>query len=646
MNIRFRAGGLLAFTAMLLASSMLLLPRAASAAGGSGADGHRLIGLLDYVAADYGGAVQDGQVVDQFEYEEQLSLLEDAHELVARDRDVPQQVSGAIDNLEQLVRRKAGVDEVQKAAGRARRATIDYFDIVLYPKSPPNLERGEQLYEQQCASCHGRDGTATTAAAQAMTPKPANFTDPQIRKALSPYRVFNTETFGVEGTSMRSFDGLSARERWDLAFYVMSLAHGGASSASPSKLPEGCEVSTKILASTSDADLARKLEQAGAKPSEVDSLVARLRVEPPAARLPKTSASLETTRQHVRAAREAWSKGNADLARKELLSAYLDGFEQLEGRLGAVDSELVTQVENQFMELRSALRKGKSARVESGFARLDGLLDRCAEALGADTSDAWTSAVASAVIILREGVEIILLLALLLGMIRRLGFAEARKYIHIGWIGAVVAGVGTWVAAQKLITISGAGREVLEGLVGVIAAVVLFSVSYWFMSKIHGEKWAKFIKEKIEQRITSGNLWAIAGLSFLAVYRELFEVILYFQALFLESGSDAGPILSGALVAGVLLAGIAYLILKAGTKLPLKPFFAISGAALYGLAIVLIGKGLHALIEGGILPVVRVPFFELSWLGVFPQAITLAAQGVLVVLAVIWAVNAGGVSKT
>ncbi len=642
MNIAFHNTRFVLAATLFTAFAVLLVPKQALGAGGYRTDGHRLVGLLDYVAADYGGAVEGGKIVDQTEYKEQLSLLTDAEDLIGRRGDVPAQLTTAMDKLEALVRHKADPAQVGEAAGRARRAAIQYFGIILYPKSTPDLSRGEQAYVQNCASCHGKDGAAHTPAATSLTPKPADFTEPKLRSALSPYRVFNTATFGVEGTAMPSFKSLSATQRWDVAFYVMSLADGARESAAANdvRLPEGFEVNIKMLASMSDAELAAKLEEAGAESGDIPAMVARLRLQPPKAALPKPTTSLGIAQRHVAAAREAWKAGHVPQARKELLSAYLDGFEQVESRLGSVDSGLVSKVENQFMALRAALRKGNSQAVDDGFAQLDKSLERASQTLDADASDAWTSAVASALILLREGLEIILLLALLLGMVNRLGFAEAKKYIHIGWIGAVVAGVGTWVAAQKIITISGAGREVLEGVVGVFAAVVLFSVSYWFLSKVHGEKWAKFIKEKLEQRITSGNLWAIAGLSFLAVYRELFEVILYFQALFLESGSKPAPILGGALVAGVLLAAIAYLILKAGTTLPLKPFFAVSGAALYTLSIVLMGKGLHALIEGGILPVVRVPFFGVSWLGVYPQAITLAAQAVLVVLAVVWVVNA------
>lgn len=628
--------------AMLAASIISFLPATAMGASGAEGDAHRLVGLISYVGADYAGAVRDGEVINQFEYEEQLTFLTDARELVGHTGETSAKVSEALRRLEVLVRQKAASTEVQDAARHANRAVIEHYDITLSPKTRPDLKRGALLYEQKCVSCHGETGNGDTPISRALSPNASDFTDPEVLRVLSPYRAFNATTFGVNGTAMVGFTELNERQRWDLAFYVLALGHGGTTVANVPKieLPDGFDLSLDTLATTSDAELTEKLVAAGVTPSMTATLIAQLRTAPPFVDVSQQHGSFEVAQGHVMVARKAWKSGDTTLARKELLSGYLEGFEQVETRLGSVDSNLVRQVEGKFMDLRSGLKSNDDARVARDFDELDQLLLQSAQTLDSASMDGWATAVASGVIILREGLEVILLLALLLGIIRRLGLIEAKKYVHLGWIFAVGAGVGTWIVAQKLITISGIGRELIEGVVGILAALVLFSVSYWFMSKIHGEKWTRFIKVKLEERVKSGNLWAIAGLSFLAVYRELLEVILFFQAIALESNTGATPILGGILVACVALAAVAYLIFKVGARLPLKPFFAISGAALYGLAMMMMGSGLQALIEAGILPGMPAPGLELRWLGIYPQVITLAAQGFMALLALIWIVNA------
>ncbi|QDG53686.1 c-type cytochrome [Persicimonas caeni] len=621
--------------ALILVCSVLF----AATASAQTDDGHRLVGLLDYIGADYAAAVKDGEVINDFEFREMQELADDAQTFAKGSKQAPEELSKTLVELDALIERKASRAEVAQTALHARKLVVDSFEVALAPTQAPELTSGRELYEANCVQCHGADGRAQVPGVDQMEPTPTNFTDAGTRAVLSPYRVFNTTSFGIEGTPMRAFSELSASERWDIAFYVMSLAHGHQTEGSAAELPESFDASLATLASLSDRDLRGRLIEAGVAKEQVDAAVSYLRVEAPKAVEEGKADALAVAFSHIDRAESAFEGGDYKLARKEVLSAYLDGFEPVESRLSAIDGDLVAQTEAHFMTLRDALENEKAERAEAQFAALRASLDQAEAALGQGGGQAWTAAVASAVIILREGLEVVLLIGLLLGLLRRFGAPESRKFVHAGWAAALLAGGATWWVANELIAISGAGRELIEGIVGLLAAAVLFSVSYWFMSNLHGQKWLEFIKEKIAQKASGGQMFALFGLAFLAVYREAFETILFYQALLIEAEGSEGAVIAGMVGGGAVLAVVAVLILKAGKKLPIKPFFAVSGALLYALCIVLVGSGLHAFVEAGYLPVFSLPLPTVSWLGFYPEVITVTAQTLLIVAGVVWGVH-------
>jgi high-affinity iron transporter len=618
------------------AAVFLLLALSSTSAVAGTDDGHRLVGLLDYIGADYSAAIEDGQVINDFEYREMHTLSDDARSLAKGAETTPAALTQTLEELDALIAEKASPEEVGETARQARRIVVEHFDVSLSPTQAPSLERGRKLYAANCTVCHGTDGAADVPGAADMEPTPTDFTEADTRAVLSPYRAFNTVTYGVEGTPMRAFTELSAAERWDVAFYVMSLAHGGEATATTDELPEGFSADLETLASLSNQDLREKLVTAGAADDRADELVASLRVDAPAQFDAAKGRPLAVAFEHLDAGKAALDDGDFAQARKEVLSAYLDGFEPVESRLAAVDRGAVVEAEDHFMRLRDALESRKEQAAVAEFSALRSSLDQAEQLLGDQSAQSWTAGVASAVIILREGLEIVLLIGLLLGLLRRFGVREARKYVHAGWMTAFVAGGLTWFAANELIAISGAGRELIEGVVGLLAAAVLFSVSYWFLSNIHGQKWLDFIKEKVAEKASGGHMWTLFGLAFLAVYREAFETILFYQALLIEAQGSEGSVIAGMAAGAAILAVVAFVILKAGKKLPLKPFFAISGALLYALCVVLVGSGLHAFVEAGYLPVKSLPLPTISWLGFYPEVITVVAQGLLVVAAVVW----------
>ena len=190
--------------------------------------------------------------------------------------------------------------------------------------------------------------------------------------------------------------------------------------------------------------------------------------------------------------------------------------------------------------------------------------------------------------------------------------------MHLGWIAALFAGGATWAAAQSLIKISGASREMMEGFAALLAALVLLYVGIWMHSKTHAANWQAYIQRNISARLKSGTLWGLAALAFVAVYREVFETVLFYQSLLTQAASAQYSFVAGGfVVGGLLLAVLAWVLIRYSVKLPIAKFFSTTTYLLLGLAFILMGKAVSALQEAAIIGIAPLPVsFEWDWIGV------------------------------
>ena len=184
----------------------------------------RVVALLDYVAADYPGAIAGG---DPTEYQEQISFIADAGDRVSRlpapASGSPKSVHDAIAEARRLVAAKATPDEVTAACRRARSALLAAYPVLVAPRETPSRELGASTFGSTCAPCHGASGGGDGPAAAGLHPPPRSFRDAGTMLTMSPARVFAAVTDGVPGTAMVSFASRPEADRWSLAFYVMSL---------------------------------------------------------------------------------------------------------------------------------------------------------------------------------------------------------------------------------------------------------------------------------------------------------------------------------------------------------------------------------------------------------------------------------------
>jgi len=201
------------------------------------------------------------------------------------------------------------------------------------------------------------------------------------------------------------------------------------------------------------------------------------------------------------------------------------------------------------MDLRRAMRRNLPvAEVHAAGEEVLALLQTARDSRTGESLSPWVAFVSALVILLREGLEAILVLGAMAAFLNKTGRRDGLPWLHGGWIAALGVGVLTWVVSNYVIAISGATREITEGITALIAAAVLFYVGFWMHSKLNAKRWQAFLQESMQRALNRRGLWALSGIAFIAVYREVFETVLFFQALWAEVSVPAAEsaVLGGA----------------------------------------------------------------------------------------------------
>ncbi|MEX5572325.1 cytochrome c/FTR1 family iron permease [Pseudomonas lijiangensis] len=581
--------------------------------------------LLDYIGADYPATVADGKVVDEAEYREQVEFLDALQGLIVAlpqraERDALEQGVAALKDA--VSTREDGALVARQARQLGARLAVAY-EVSQAPIITPDPARGAPLYAQNCSVCHGDTGAGDGPAGIGLEPAPSDLRDASRLDRLSLYDLYNTLGLGISGTDMPAFaDQLDDRQRWDIATYIASF------SAQPVSTP----AKTFNL-----ADLARQTpaEVSAAEGPEAAATFRAQRAQPPqvqrgpAQLLDYTSTTLDKSLAAYRA-------GDHEQAYDLSVAAYLEGFELVESSLDNVDANVRKDTEKALMAYRQSLQDGlplaqAAQKLEAAKAKLK----ESAALLGNDGLSVSLSYISGLLILLREGLEAILVLAAILAFLRNTGQQSAVRSVNAGWGLALLAGLATWALAAYVIDVSGAQRELLEGATALFASVMVLWLGVWMHDRRHADAWQDYVKSSL---VGGGGRFGFAVLAFFSVYRELFEVILFYETLWLQAGpAGHNAVLAGGATALVLLVGLAWVILRGSAKLPLSLFFGINAALLCALSVVFAGHGVKALQEAGIFGTRPVPFFEFDWLGIHADAYSLGAQAVaLLAIAVLY----------
>lgn len=589
--------------------------------------------LLDYVAVDYAGAVNGGRVISDVEFAEMREFSETARRNMATLAAKPAKAAlldraGA---LSLAVQAKRSPDEVARLARALAASLVEAYPVPLAPREIPDLARGAALYQERCASCHGATGMGNGPAASGLDPAPVDFTARERARQRSIFALEQVIAQGLDGTAMASFRDLSSEDRWALAFHAGGFAYPAPLIAKGKRLWQSEPglarkiPDLKTLVSLTPQALASEIGE-----EKAAAVTAYLRSSPqvPGQGGPRT---LTIARARLVQSVAAYRDGSAEQAERLALSAYLDGFEQLEPLLGARDRPLVRKIERAMAGLRVAITQRKTIQeVEAEATTLTGLFDEAERTLAEPANSGISTFLSALTILLREGVEALLVVVAMLTFLRKSNREDALPYVHGGWIAALLAGVLTWVVATRFLAISGTSRELTEGFGGILAAIVLVSVGIWMHGKSQADAWQLYIRRRMSKALTKGSAWFLFGLAFLVVYREAFETVLFYAAMWSEGAKM--ELLAGAAAGAVLLCAIAWAMIRYSLRLPIAQFFRYSSILIAVLAIVLAGKGIAALQEAGFLgvtPVDTIPRIDV--LGLYPTAQVVAAQ-VLVAL--------------
>lgn len=563
--------------------------------------------MLAIVSKEYELAVKDGQVINDVEYEESQAFLEMVREKFSsissqfKNPVDAEKIKNQLAELKSGIQQKLEVKKMKILSSSIQNSILDEFGIKIKksPKKAISLKAGEDIYKQNCVGCHGPTGQGDGPKAAELDPKPAVLADPQItgNANSTPYDNFEVINVGIANTAMIAWaDVLSEEDIWNVAYYIRTFSNKEV------KLPV-------IQTALSEDEIKGSIHETVAKIRELIKV---------------TLNNYETVK----------TEAAADAA----FDAYLV-YETIESALIAKQKDLGLRLQANFGRLRGEIKRNApkeeldivAKKIELDLDLAIGVFTKKEEGKGIF--------IQSFSIIVREGFETILILSALITFLIK---SRNEKQVKIIYMGAAIGMLASFLTAyiiHEILNISSANQEILEGTIMLIAAAMLFYISYWLISKIGAEKFQKFVAGKMQEAVKTGSVITLGTLAFLSVYREGFETVLFYEALYTYSGNATGGILPGFVVGCIFLFGVFYFINKMGAKIPINWFFGLTGIFLYLMAFTFTGKGLHAIQVGGGLTLTAIDFVpEIHWLGLYPTLETSIGQGVILAALVLGAV--------
>lgn len=335
--------------------------------------------------------------------------------------------------------------------------------------------------------------------------------------------------------------------------------------------------------------------------------------------------------------------------------------------MGYISGARVNEVELQFSNMKKSVNNGASVdTVKAEVKTLVSLLREDANVLddlfGYSKGNgggglAWATFVAVFGIILREGLEAILIVGAMIAYLIKTKNRKGTLYVYGGAVVALAASVALAALLYSITssTSNSIPQEIVEGVTALLAVVVLIYVSNWMFSKAEAENWTKYISGKVSESADRGKLWALGFTSFLAVFREGAEVILFCQQYFSRAGSMSHGYAAvlGGVVAGLAGVALVFVLIRVfGVKLPLKPFFMATSILMAVMSIAFLGSGMFELFLDGRLAETIGGFVQelagtipsLAWMngndvlaffGIYPTWITLGPQIILTAVTII-----------
>ena len=561
----------------------------------------KVVMMLDILTKEYKLAIKNGTVVNPAEYEESRIFLEQSFERY-------QTIIGYMPNsknaealktkftgLRAAIKNKYDPSEITISANAISSQLLKELGIEIskLPRRAINIENGKTIFKANCTICHGLTGGGDGPLSSKIDPAPAVLSDPKVtgNEHSTAYDNFQVISVGVANTLMMAWSEiLPEDDLWDVTYYIRTFSNKNL------ELP--------VVSTTIDTD--------GTSGSTKQAIADIVRV--------------------LNLSIKAFKADEVEKSAEMAFDAYLS-YETIETGLVTKDKELGLRLESSFGRLRAEIKRGAdldhvakiNQNIQTDLQEAQKILELKVGFTGLFLQ--------SFSIIVREGFEAILIVAALIAFLVKSRNKEKVKIVYQGVTLGIIASFLTAYIIHEVLNISMAKQEILEGWIMLVAVVVLFWVSYWLLTKIETQKWQSYITGKMTQAITTGNVFALGMVAFLAVYREGFETVLFYKALYLYAGEISNGIIPGFLVGCVFLAVMFFLINKIGVKVPIKWFFGFTSVLLYFMAFTFMGKGIHELQMGEAVSLTAADFApEISWLGMYPTWETFIAQSLLLII--------------
>lgn len=340
--------------------------------------------------------------------------------------------------------------------------------------------------------------------------------------------------------------------------------------------------------------------------------------------------SLATLLPKLQEAEMALERGDATTAAREL-DEFRAGWPDVEGVVAAKDAGVYKRSEDLMARAASDLQ-AQPAKATTALAAIEELKDGLQPfATAAVTYGVFDAAA----ILLREGLEALLIIAALLAFLQKSGNADKRRWIWLGGLAGVLVSILGAILIQLFFSsiVTGANRELIEGVTGLVAAAMLFYVSFWLHRRTHIQGWQHYLRDKTNAALATGSLFSLALLAFLAVFREGAETTLFYLGI--APSISQRDLLVGLLSATAILAVVGVAIIVLGRRIPLRPFFTITSLLIFYLGFKFIGAGIHALQVARILPASTSTYLpSIDLIGLYPTWESTLLQLVTVMVAV------------
>lgn len=345
-------------------------------------------------------------------------------------------------------------------------------------------------------------------------------------------------------------------------------------------------------------------------------------------------------------AKQTYADGDAEGAKDLVNEAYYghyetSGFEKM--TMARVSGGRVAGIELEFALIKKAMTEGKDTEVATRIDELkphliedantlDDFDGSTGESTGGGTSSS-TVFLAAFTVILREGIEAMLVVAAVIAYLVKAGHKDKTKVVWAGAVAALIVSGILAVAISKLTGLAGKSQELIEGITALVAVAMLIYVSNWMLGKSDAQAWDKFIKDKTDSSLSQGSLLSLAFVAFLAVVREGAETILFFQPILAMAEGNTHIVWIG-LLSGVIALVVVYAVIRIlSIRIPLRPFFLATSILLAILALTFTGSGIRELQEAdavSVTPIQGLPTIDL--LGFYPRVENLTAQAVVLVV--------------